>query len=737
MSRQLYRSVVNQGPGRTAASRLVVQAGLAAAVSLIALSTAHAQEAEEGETVLKRIVVDGGGEGEQTQGYIAKSSRIGTKTDTPIEKIPQTINVVTRKQMDDQQVTSVAESLRYTPGVFTDYRGASNVRDEVFSRGYFYVPRYLDGLLFSTAEVGQIDPYLLDSVELLKGPSSVLFGQTNPGGLINMTSKKPTDAPFREVVVGAGTDNRYSASFDVSDSLSDVMRYRVAATGITSDLQEDYTKQQRVAVAPSVTWAPDDATSLTVSGIFQHDPEVGYRNFMERLGTIDKTSHGYVPTDFFVSDPDFEKFTRDQASIGYQFSHEINDALTLRSSARYTHVDETQHTLVWGTLDPADGRTISRSASGGQEAIDQFVIDNSLQAKVSTGPADHTFLFGTDYRYRERDYHWGYDFTVPSIDWTNPTYGNLGKVKLATTEDTFTVAKQLGIYAQDQIEIGKLNLLFGGRYDWASTDIDDNLNGGRQSYDDSAFSYRAGAIYNFDNGISPYASYSTSFEPVITVAPAGEDPFKPTTARQFEAGVRYAPTWSDFTLTASYFDIEQNNLVGTMWEQDADGNWIGVSKQMGKTRSRGVELLGTANLTENFSILSSYTYIRTKVLTSVDPTLVGNAFYRAPPSHMASIWAKYEHRDGTFNGLGYGLGIRYIGTSWGDEANSFKVPAVALLDAAVSYDFGAKNKDLEGLSLQINAKNLADKRYVSSCASSYACWYGARRSVFGTLKYTW
>ncbi|WP_137154178.1 TonB-dependent siderophore receptor [Rhizobium sp. FKL33] len=730
-------SITGRGRGDGAASRLVLRAGLAAAVSLIALSAAHAQEADQGETVLKRIVVDGGGDGDETKGYIARSSRIGTKTDTPIEKVPQTINVVTREQMDDQQVTSVAESLRYTPGVFTDYRGASNVRDEVFSRGYFYIPRYLDGLLFATAELGQIDPFMLDSVELMKGPSSVLFGQTNPGGLINMTSKKPKDAPYREVTVGFGTNNRASAAFDVSDALNDTIRYRIAAIGLTSDLQEDYTHQQRIAVAPSVSWTPDDATSLTISGIFQHDPEVGYRNFMEKLGTIDKTAYGRVPTDFFVSDPDYEKFTRDQATLGYQFSHEFNDALTFRSSARYTHVDEAQKTLVWGALDSTDGKTISRTASGGRDVVDQFVIDNSLQAKVSTGPANHTFLIGGDYRYRERDYHWGYDYTVPSIDWTDPVYGNLGKIKLTTTEDTSTVAKQLGVYAQDQIEIGKLNLLFGGRYDWATTDIDDHLNGGRTSYNDSAFSYRAGAIYNFDNGISPYASYSTSFEPVIQAAPAGEDPFKPTTARQFEAGIRYAPTLSDFTLTASYFDIEQKNLVGTMWEQDSSGNWTSVSKQMGKTRSRGIELQGTASLTDNLSLLSSYAYIDTKVLTSVDPTLIGNAVYRSPPQHQASLWAKYEHTDGTFNGLGYGAGVRYIGTAWGDEANSFKVPAVTLLDATISYDFGAKSKDLEGLSLQINVKNLADKKYVSSCAIAYACWYGERRSVFGTLKYTW
>lgn len=708
---------------------------LLATASTLSIWPAQAQESASSDTVLQEIVIEGTGVTE-TKGYVAKSSRVGTKTETPLEKVPQSITVVTREQMNDQQVTSVAESLRYTAGVFSDYRGASNVRDEVFLRGYYYAPRYLDGLLFATAELGQIDPYLLQSVEVLRGPSSVLFGQANPGGVINMTSKLPTDVPLREVTFGFGTDNYYRAGFDVSDALTDTMRYRIVATGLSTDLQEDFTEQSRIAVAPSITWEPDAGTSLTVSAMYQRDPDVGYRNFLEKAGTIDRTPYGRVPTDFFVSDPDYEDFTREQASIGYQFEHEINDTLTFHQSARYTRVDEEQHTLVWNYLDP-DGKTVYRTASGGREVVDQFVIDNNLELNAVTGPVNHTVLAGIDFRYRQRDYQWGRNSGVPSIDWTNPVYGNLGTITLTPSDDTATTARQVGVYLQDQIEIGRLNLLLGGRHDWASTDITDNLNGGDSSYDDHAFSYRAGAVYNFDSGISPYVSYSTSFEPVIQTAPAGADPFKPTTARQFEAGVRYAPDWSDFQITASYFDIHQNNLVGTMWEQDSSGDWISVSKQMGKTQSRGFELHGQANLTDEFSLLASYTYVKTEVLTSVDPTLIGNAMYRAPPPHSASLWGKYEFLDGAAEGLGIGLGVRYEGENWGNEANTFKVPSVTLFDAALSYDFGARNPNLKGLSLQINAKNLADKTYVSSCASTYACWYGARRSVVGTLKYTW
>ncbi|HEV7306067.1 TonB-dependent siderophore receptor [Ensifer sp.] len=725
--------------GRAAKTRVYTSGNRAVLVALLAtastltLSEATAQNAAstEGATQLEKITAHGEKGDGPVDGYVAKQSRAGTKTDTPIAKTPQSISVVPREQMEDQAVRSVAEALRYSAGVFTEYRGDSNLHDETFLRGYFYVPRYLNGLAYGTGSLGQIDPYLLERVEVIRGPSSVLYGQANPGGIINLVSKKPTIEPLREVEIGFGTNGQLFTGFDFSGAVpgNEAFSYRLTGAGSKADTQENYLEKERVAIAPSLTWAPDAGTSLTVSAIHQNDPKAGYRNFMEKAGTIDPTPYGHIPKEFLVSDPDYDITKRRQASIGYEFEHELNDTFTFRQNARYTRIDTDYRTLIWNALQ-ADGKTITRMASGGIEDLGQFVIDNQLQAEFDTGAASHTALIGLDYQHANRDYRWGYNFSgVPSIDWTNPEYGNLPPIALNTTSDTDTTARQLGIYAQEQVEIGKLNLLLGGRYDWASTDISNNISSSETAYDDERFTWRTGAIYNFDNGIAPYVSYSTSFEPTLQTSATGAL-FDPTTAQQFEIGVKYAPEDADYQVIASYYDLTQQNAITYADVPPYD------ARQTGEIRSRGFELEGHARVTESLSLVAAYSHIDQEVTESSASAEIGKAPARVPKD-QASLWVKYDVQHGAAEGLGLGAGVRYIGESQGDAVNSYQVPDVVLFDASLSYDFGAINPDYKGTKLQVNAMNLFDKDYVASCASRWACFYGTGRSVTASLKVSW
>lgn len=718
---------------------------LLAAASVLTLNAAAAQDqsAAAGSTALEAVVVDGGGDetgNGPVQGYVAKKSLTGTKTDTPIAKTPQTIAVVAKEQMQDQHALSVAESLRYTPGVVTEYRGASNLRDEMFVRGFSYVPKYLDGLfLGGDLSYAKIDPYLLERVELISGPASVLYGQANPGGIVNMVSKKPTDEPLREAEISIGTDGYLSGGFDISDRFDDAFGYRIAATGLKRDLQEDYAKQSSFAIAPSITWSPDEGTSLTVLGGYQNEPDAGFRNFLDAAGTVEPIpGFGFISPDFFVSDPDFERAERQQAWIGYEFKHEINDNLTFRQNARYHRTDWLHHTLVYGWLsaDPVTGNNtiLNRSARGGTDDWSQFTIDNQVEAKFSTGPAEHTLLAGIDYQYRERDYRWG-SASAPTLDLTDPQYGTIDydSIVLATTDLTETTAHQAGVYLQDQVEIGNLNLLAGIRYDRAQTEINDLLAGTSQSYDDGAFTWRTGALYTFDNGIAPYVSYATSFEPALYSPPAGDPAFKPMTADQFEVGVKYAPEGAGLLLTAAYYDLTQNDVVDGAWDPVAGKT---VYSQIGEIHNRGIELSARAEVTNNLSLIAGYSYIDSVVKASVDSSIVGKTPSRVP-AHQAALWATYTVDTGALEGLTVGGGVRYMGSSWGNGTNTFKVGAVTLFDAMASYDFGAASPDLKGLSLQVNVKNIGDERYVSSCANAYACFYGEGRSIVATLKKQW
>lgn len=692
---------------------------------------ARAQSAD-GTTTLEPIVVEGAGEVADgpVKGYVAKRSKTTTKTDVPIEKTPQSISVITADQMADQGVKSVAEALRYTPGLFAEYRGASNLHDETFLRGYYYAPRFLDGLLFGSNSLGQIDPYLLERVEVLKGPSSVLYGEARPGGLINLVSKRPTGEASHEVQATVGSDGRLEGAFDLTDKVpgSDALSYRLVGKAARADTMEDGLDTKRLAVAPSIMWQPDNQTKFTVQAFYQNEPEAGFRNFREAKGSLTPTAYGYVPRDFLVSDPHVQKSEREQASIGYQAEHRFDNGITLRQNARITDIDTAYQTLTWGSLQ-SDGKTITRSGSGGTEDMLQFVIDNSAEAKVSTGALEHTIIAGFDYRYSVVDYAWGYDYTVPSIDWTNQVY-NVTSLNLSSgRSDTKTKASQAGLYLQDQIELGRLNLLFGGRQDWATTDIDNNLNGTTTSFDSSATTGRAGAVYDLGWGLSPYLSVATSFEPVLTAAPAGSDPFDPSTAIQYEAGLRFAPEGYGFSVGAAVYELTQQNVL---YRETSSSPW----QQTGEIRTRGFELEGRAEITDNFSLLAAYSYTDQEVTEAAQANILGKTPARIP-LNQASVWGKYEFSNGPLNGLGLGLGLRYIGESWGDATNTFKVPDTLLVDASVSYDFGALDKDFENVSLQVNATNLTDEFYTASCASAYACFVGAGRSVTATLKYKW
>ncbi|MGQ9369519.1 TonB-dependent siderophore receptor [Azospirillum sp. ST 5-10] len=724
-------ATATQRPRRKGPRRRAGGATLLTTASLLAVAAAHAQEAEPAAadalvldplTVEERMELGDGPVG----GYVATRSRAGTKTDTPLSKTPQSVTVVPREQIEDQNADSVAEALRYSAGIFTEYRGSSNFSDEMFLRGFSYVPRYLDGLTYGWSSLGKVNPYLLERVEVLRGPSSVLYGEANPGGIVNLVSKRPTGGTHREVTLGYGTGNRYEGGFDVGGRLSDELAYRVVGTGHSGEGVEDTIDERAVAILPSLTWTPTDRTALTVSAMYDRAPDAGIRNFREAEGTLYPTRYGYIPIDFLVSDPDFEKASLTQTAVGYQFDHAFDDVFSFRQVARFARIDSTHHTVVWGALQ-ADDRTISRSASGGGEVFDQVGIDNQLQAVFQTGMLRHTALAGLDYKTSWRDYHWG-RAPVASIDWLAPRYG-IGDVTLTPSSDSDTTARQLGAYLQDQIALGDLTLSLGGRHDWASTEIEEHLTATTEDYDDRAFSWRAGAIYNLPGGVSPYVSYSTSFEPVLQAAPAGEQRFEPTTGKQWEAGVKFAPGSGDYQLIASVYTITQNNVIKT-------DPVTRLATQTGEIRSRGFELEAHAQVTANLSLVGSYSYIDSEVTESAQTSEVGRMPSRIP-QRQASLWARYAFDEGMLAGLALGAGVRHVGESWGDGSNTVKVPSATLYDAMVSYRLGALSPQLDGAELQVNAANLTDERYTASCASAYACWYGAPRTVTASLRYRW
>lgn len=673
--------------------------------------------AQDGSVTLDPITLNAAG----GIGYMVRSSTAGTKTSTPLEETPASISVVSDEQMRDQAVNSVAEALRYTPGVASEYRGTSNMSDETYIRGFGYVPRYLEGLAIS-GQGQQVDPWLLGSVAVVKGPASLLYGQSSPGGLIDMELKKADGSEGTHLGFDTGTNSRAGLRLDIAGRAGPDLSWRLVGMAEQVDTQEEGLETRRLTLSPSVQWKPTDATTLTAYAYYQREPDAGYRNFREALGTLDPTDYGYIPADFLVGDPGFERSERTSHALGYTLEHKFSPDLTFRQKARLSDGDWYQRTLVWGSL-ADDQRTISRTVTDSYSKTEQALIDNQLEYRLNQGGGEHVILGGIDIAYTKNESQSTYGQAANSIDWLDPVYGNVivsGAPR--GSSDGVSRVRQTGIYLQDQATYGRLHIQAGLRYDWATNDDLDNLTGTRSSIDSEALSGRIGLLYEMENGFAPYISYSTSFEPVTTVPASGQDAFDPTEGKQLEVGVKWANQADTLLVTASAYDLRQSNVLKY---DDATG----LSRQVGKIRSRGFEIEAQGQITQQFSLVAGYAYNDSKISKSPIEGEVGTHNDRVP-MHQASLWGKYDFG----NGWDTALGLRYIGKSWA-RGDAFEVPGVTLVDAAVGYDFAGLG--YEGVRAQLNVTNLTDEFYTASCASAYACFVGNERQAKLSIDYTW
>tara|TARA_R110001606_G_scaffold171956_3_gene318048 strand:- start:12147 stop:14504 length:2358 start_codon:yes stop_codon:yes gene_type:complete len=666
---------------------------------------------------------------------VAVTAQVATKVDTPTLETPQSISVVRREQIEEQGSDTVQQALRYTPGVFTDQIGASQRYDYVVLRGFSddsIDNIYLDGLKTmgdgGTFSSMQVDPFFLERVEIVKGPNSVLYGRASPGGLVNLTSKKPLFETRQEVRFMAGTNNYKGAAFDFAGPLGESKRAAYRVVGLTDggDTQFDHLEQKRRAIMPALTVDIGDNTTLDLMAYFQDDPEGGSHGGVPADGTLFRHNGQYISRHFFDGEPGYEGFSRTEKMIGYQLQHFINDTFSVRQNFRYLDSDvdlQQVYAIGWAVDGNGDATNqLNRAYSGADEQLQAYAVDNQLQADFDTGALRHTVLLGLDYQHRDVDTAYVYG-TFPPIDAFDPVYGAgpspaLGAPILGTRK-----LIQTGVYLQDQITLDRWHFSLGGRQDWVKTANEDIASGVRSTQDRSQFSGRAGVLYRFDNGLAPYVSYSESFNPSVYTDADG-NPLKPTEGTQYETGVKFQPRQGRGVYTLALFHIEQENLA-IREPQDP------VYRPVGEVRSRGVELEAQTMLTDRLRVQGSYTYTDIEYADS-EQAIEGNRVNQAP-RNQATVWGHYAFDGGALAGLDLGAGVRYLNGIEADRENTLNVPSYTLVDAAIGYDFS--HIGLQGLSAQVNANNLLDKDYVASCYSLNYCYFGAERSVMATVKY--
>ena len=506
-------------------------------------------------------------------------------------------------------------------------------------------------------------------------------------------------------------------------------RYRIDGLARRADEQIDYSRQQRIVVAPSLTWQPNADTSFTLLGSFQRDPHNNFAGWLPALGTLWPDAGRRMPTRFYPGLPGFDTYDRTQAMIGYAFEHRFDSTWKVRQNVRYTHLDVDFAGAAVNFVAPylAPG-VLNRSLSWSREHVNHLALDNQAEMRVMTGPVEHTVLAGLSYEHAVANLVGSGFGAAPPLDTRAPDYGQPFTAP-PIGQQTRQTPDRIGVYLQDQVRWDRWVFTLGGREEWSRTTTDDLLRSASVRQSTRAFTGRAGAVYLFDSGFAPYLSYSTSFEPALGTRFDGQ-PFTPTKAKQFEVGLRYQSPDRLQNASIAAFDIRQRNVL------TADPEHPFFNVQTGEVRSRGIELEGRSRVWKQLDVIAAYTYLDTTVQADTDAAVVGKRV-AAVPRHLASLWLDYAVDRPGLRGLRVGGGMRYVGRSAGDNVNTFDVPAVVLFDLGLSYDLGVERPAWKGWRVAAHVNNLFDRTYVSSCFSAGGCFYGTRLTVTGDVSYRW
>lgn len=719
---------------------IVAMAAQAALCGGTLLTAAQAQTPEPAtESSLPLVKVRAGRDDETASGAVgglaARRSATATKTDTLLSETPRSISVITREQIEAQNPLTMHEALGYTPGVFAPPLATSSVDStSSFSvRGF----RASDGEVFFQDgtrakfsgwwSYNGYEPYAFERIEVLRGPASILYGQGQPNGTINMVSKRPTTSALRELGAEVGSFSQKKLTADVSGALDDagIWSYRVTALARDGGTQIEHAQDNRLFLAAALAWRPSAKTELILRASVQRN-EGESNNNLPAEGTLLANPNGKIPRHRAINANNDAHY--DSKNLGWEFEHRLDDVWTMRSVMRMNQTTGRREAATFIGLGD-DKRTAQRSVTnywslGGNYNV---TLDNNVQARFSTGSVEHLVLAGLDYARQKDGWQLG-DGTAAPLDLFNPVYTPVTYLRTPVWERTAN-DQQLGLYVQDQLKIDKRWIVsIGGRKDWAknwtlSGDPGAAVSDGPTQKDD-ALTWQTGAAYVFDGGLTPYLSYAESYVPTLGTNLTGQF-LKPETGRQYEAGLKYQPVNGRLSVTAAVFDILRQNVLGP---DPANPN---NRLQRGEVASRGFEFEARGELSRELSLIGSYAYTKTEV-TKSDQADRGKELMQSP-RHAGSLWLDYAPSD--VAGLSIGAGVRYVGATWGDDVNTLRVPGYTLVDLALRYDLGKLNGSLKGTQAYLNVKNLTDKTYLTCFYGN--CLYGIERSVAAGLRYQW
>ena len=656
--------------------------------------------------------------------FVPSGAITASKTTAPLIEQPQSVSVISRDQIDILNFTDVQQAVRYTAGVVGENYGPDLRFDFLTLRGFIPV-QYIDGLqapISSTISNVGVDLYGFEAIDVLKGPAGVLYGSTPPGGIYNLTSRRPTAAFGGEVQAKYGEQDFKQIAGTVNGAVAEGLNARVTGLYRDRDSQVDFVKARRAYFAPTASYDFGSATKLTVLGHYQWDKVEGDTNgFLPAVGVLFNNPVGKVSRSINLGEPDYNFYRRKQWGLGYEFSHKFTDAIRFTQNLRYGKYNEYQQ-IIYGSFLNADNRTVGRSNFPFKDDVKQFAVDSRFDINLDTGIVSHRILAGVDYRnYREAS---AFAFAAAgNIDLFNPVYSRTHIAVPALSPFTDQRFKQTGLYVQDQAKIDRLVLTGSLRRD--SVEVSNYAAKSKTDVDKTT--WRVGANYVTEIGVAPYISYATSFQPIAGQT-FGGTAFKPTEGKQVEGGVKYDSgaliDGVKLFATAAVFQIEQSNVLTT------DPANINFQVQTGQVKSKGYELEAVTRIRDNLSINAAYSYTDAKITRTNIPLELG-ARLAAQPKRKASLFVDYTLPEGALAGLGGGVGVRYLSSSPGNIPSAFTPlvytsPSTTLVDATAHYD-------MADWRFAVNASNLFDKRFAGRCNGPVGCFFGQERQVVATV----
>ena len=706
---------------------MAVQIGLIMGLSHVAYAEDGLSNIEDNEAATPTTTLD-------TITVYANSYRsTGTKTALDPDDAPMSYTRIDQALLQKRQADSVNAALRYEPSVSAESRGTVSIFDEYNIRGFKTYSNFYDGLRLpydgAWNLMPQVDIYATEAVEVVKGPASSLYGYAAPGGMVNQIAKTPKRTQASEVQLRLGNQNLKEVAVDTTGPLTDTLNYRLVALKRKKDGQMQTTEEERTLINPSLEWRPTEDVSILANLFYQDDPEMVPSTPLPAVGTVYDASYGKLGSDGYAGD-NWNRFSKEVLMPSVTVNWDINDKLTFKHILRYTDAEAQQRNMYNSGFVSGSDKILNRVAYTTDETMNNWTTDNQLSYKLDTANTSHNLLFGVEYQETDSTatyYDAGADGT-PNLDLSNPDFSQINADTLPLNsyrQDEKIDQSQLGFYVQDEMKWQDLTVVAGLRHDnFDSTTEQTKASEGAiysdQTIDNSASktSGRLAAIYDLDNGLSPYASYSQSFQPVVGSNFITNKPFDPTTADQLEAGIKYLSANRATKGTLAVFDITQKNVVV------ADNINYRSQTQTGEISSKGFEISGSHMLNDWVDIAASYSHTDAEITEDeINPDLVGNTPAQVA-KHKATLWADYYATDK----LTLNAGVRYEGGMQLDKQNSDELPSVTLVDIGGNYKINPM------LTVGASINNLFDKTYVGTCYDINNCWMGPERQMSVSLK---